>query len=301
MSSGEGSAYVPKRLAQSRFMLAREVRYHLREWGDRAAPLAVFLHGARDSSASFQFVVDALERDWHVLAPDWRGHGQSGWVRGGYWLADFLCDLDALLRECSGDQPVVLVGHSMGGNIASLYAGVRPGRVARLVMLDALGNPPDRDPVNMVELLDHVLETEVAPAKYRTFQDTLEMAQHLRRTNHRLDAGRAQFLASQSSRALPSGGLVWPWDPAFRRSWPSLHSSREWADCWQRITAPVLALIASDLRPNSATANLAAVQEQARIFREMTVHVVPETGHNVHIDAPAFVARQIESFLNSTQ
>jgi pimeloyl-ACP methyl ester carboxylesterase len=72
--------------------------YHVRHWGPDDAPLLLMLHGWMDSSASFQFTVDALQRSWHVLAPDWRGYGQSEWLNRRYWFADYYADLDYAAR-----------------------------------------------------------------------------------------------------------------------------------------------------------------------------------------------------------
>src|SRR5258706_374098 len=98
------------------------------------------LHGWMDVSASFQFLVDALRRDWRVIAPDWRGFGLSEWAKSdGYWFPDYFADLDRLLEHFQPDSPATLVGHSMGGNVAAMYAGIRPERVAKLVNLEGLG------------------------------------------------------------------------------------------------------------------------------------------------------------------
>ena len=90
----------------------RGLDYHVRLWCDTRAPLLVLLHGSQDVSASWQFVVDALEHDWHVLAPDWRGHGLSGRSRAdSYWFPDYVADLDALLERFTPEAPARLVGH----------------------------------------------------------------------------------------------------------------------------------------------------------------------------------------------
>ena len=129
--------------SRSRFLPVRGLRYHLREWGQDAAPPLVLLHGWMDVSASFQFVVDEFERDWHVIAPDWRGYGLTDRGPGDcYWFPDFLADLEAILDAVSPNGQVTLVGHSMGGNIAGLYAGARPERVERLVLAEGFGMPP---------------------------------------------------------------------------------------------------------------------------------------------------------------
>jgi pimeloyl-ACP methyl ester carboxylesterase len=118
--------------------------YHVRHWGPDDAPLLLMLHGWMDSSASFQFTVDALRQSWHVLAPDWRGYGQSEWLNRRYWFADYYADLDYLLDRYSPDAPARIVGHSMGGAVASIYGGVRPERIAGLLMVDFLGLPPTK-------------------------------------------------------------------------------------------------------------------------------------------------------------
>ena len=119
----------------------RGLAYHVRTWGDAHAPSLFMLHGWMDVGASFQFLVDALRRDWYVIAPDWRGFGLSEWPDDGYWFVDYLADLDALLDLFAPDEPARLVGHSLGGNVVMLYAGVMPQRVARVVSLEGFGFP----------------------------------------------------------------------------------------------------------------------------------------------------------------
>ena len=97
------------------------------------------LHGWCDVSASWQFMIDAMSRNWRVVAPDWRGFGLSQWNNDVYWFPDYVADLDALLLHYSPQEPVRLVGHSLGGNAACIYAGIRPERIARLVNLEGLG------------------------------------------------------------------------------------------------------------------------------------------------------------------
>lgn len=80
----------------------------MRHWGDEDAPKLFMVHGWMDISASFQFIVDAMKRDWHVIAPDLRGFGQSEWAVGGYWFPDYLADLEAMLNHYSPDEPVRL-------------------------------------------------------------------------------------------------------------------------------------------------------------------------------------------------
>jgi pimeloyl-ACP methyl ester carboxylesterase len=114
--------------AQSHFHDVRGLRYHVRRWGDPGRPKLVLLHGWMDVSASFQFLVDSFQNEWHVIAPDLRGFGLTEWAPAGYWFPDYYADLEALLDIYQPDAPVNLAGHSMGGNIACAYAGIRPWR-----------------------------------------------------------------------------------------------------------------------------------------------------------------------------
>ena len=125
----------------SEFLTLRGRRIHVRLWGAVDAPRLFLLHGWQDFSASFQFLVDGLAREWRCIAPDWRGFGQSQWNNDCYWFPDYLADLDALLDHYSPHEPARIVGHSMGGNAACVYAGVRPARVVRLVTLEGFGLP----------------------------------------------------------------------------------------------------------------------------------------------------------------
>ena len=89
------------------------------------------LHGWMDVSASFQFLVDAFAREWHVLAPDWRGFGLTQTPQDGYWFQDYVADLDALAHALAPGERVSVVGHSLGGNVAMLWAGTRPEAASR--------------------------------------------------------------------------------------------------------------------------------------------------------------------------
>jgi pimeloyl-ACP methyl ester carboxylesterase len=238
-----------------------------------------------------------LDDGWRVVAPDWRAHGQTAWAGPDYWFSDFLADLDALLVEFTPEAAALLVGHSMGGNLASLYAGVRPERVGRLVCLDAIGAPLDRATVRMDQMLGDYLANQGRSKPRRAYASVADMAVRLMKANPRLDVPRAAWLAGVNAVRLEDGRFAWPHDPAFLRSWPTLHSVAEWGDCWRRIAAPVLCLMASDPRPNSAGSSPEALRERARFFRRLALRSMPETGHNIHVDAPAAVAEAIDGFM----
>lgn len=193
----------PTKPATSEFHLVRNLRYHVRCWGDAAAPKLFLLHGWMDVSASFQFLVDCFSREWHVIAPDWRGFGLSEWARDGYWFPDYYADLDALLNIYQPDSPVKLVGHSMGGNVACTYAGVRPQRVDKLVSLEGFGakrTSAGDAPARYARWLDQL----AAPPTFRPYPSFEAVADRMRKNNPRLTAERAQYLATHWARKTGS-------------------------------------------------------------------------------------------------
>ena len=131
--------YTVRKPSSTERVSVRGLEYSVRRWGPADAPKVFLLHGWMDTSATFQFVVDALRHDWQLIAPDWRGYGETTWLHRPYWFPDYYADLEALLAHYAPEGPVRLVGHSMGANIAGIYAGLRPQRVARLAMLDFIG------------------------------------------------------------------------------------------------------------------------------------------------------------------
>lgn len=290
-------AYVPHRLSRTHTRDIRGLKYKVREWGPDNAPLLVMVHGHRDASITFQFVVDAFARDWHVIAPDWRGFGHTQWAPGGYWHQDYLADLDVFLEQISPDAPVRLVGHSLGGNISNVYAGVRPERVARLVSIDGFGlrtkNAEDA-PEQLGKWLDAWRKPVPEP---RPYPDVEAMADRLMQANKRLDRPRALFLAAHQHRVMDDGTLAWSFDPAHARPFATLHRVDEWAACWRRIAAPALWIGSDRVFPPSMQGDSLSFEWRLEQLPDVTFHRLADTGHNVHHDAPDRVAGLIEAFL----
>jgi pimeloyl-ACP methyl ester carboxylesterase len=286
------------RASESLFFDLRGLRYHVRHWRGDAARRMVLLHGWMDVSASFQFLVDALAADWDVLAPDWRGYGLSAWSGADcYWFADYIGDLDMLLERIQPDAPLNLVGHSLGGNVAGMYAGIRPERVARLVNLEGFGMPPTR--------------AEQAPKRYARWMDELRalpklrpydsygaLADRMQQNNSRLTRERAEFLAQHWGKQTGDGKVVLRSDPAHKIVNATLYRVEESHACWQRVTAPVLWVDAAE-SDTLKRMGLSAEEHAARraAFARLRYQTVTEAGHMLHHDQPEKVARLIEGFL----
>ena len=286
----------------------RGLAYHVRSWGNPGAPKLFMLHGWMDVGASFQFLVDALRRDWQVIAPDWRGFGLSEWSADGYWFADYLADLDALLDRFAPDEPARLVGHSLGGNVVMLYAGVRPQRVARVVSLEGFGIPaesPDVAPAKMTKWLDALRN----PPTFRPYKNLAAVADQLQRNNPRLSRDKAEFLAAHWARTQPDGSARLSSDPRHKLPFPTVYRMEEVVAIWQQITAPVLWVAATEsFIPNwlgahpegeAAADSLEGIRARLEQVPRGELLTVDQAGHMLHLDRPEAVAAAIEPFLGS--
>ena len=285
--------------SESLFFDLRRLRYHVRHWVGDPARRMVLLHGWMDVSASFQFLVDALAPDWDVYAPDWRGYGLTDWSGAdSYWFPDYVADLDALLERIQPETPVNLVGHSLGGNVAGLYAGIRPERVAKFVNLEGFGMPatrPDQAPKRYARWME---ELRVAP-KLRPYASYAALAGRMQQNNSRLTRERADFLARHWGKDTADGGVVLRSDPAHKLVNATLYRLDEARACWERVTAPVLWVDAAESETLKRM-GLSAEEHAARraAFRDLRHVTVPDAGHMLHHDRPEAVARLIEAFLS---
>jgi pimeloyl-ACP methyl ester carboxylesterase len=289
--------------SRSEFITVRGLRTHVRHWGRNGAPKIFMLHGWMDMSASFQFVVDSLQGDWHVIAPDWRGFGLTERVQGDtYWFPDYVADLDFILDHYARGEPVNLLGHSMGGNVAGIYAGARPGRVGKLINLEGFGLPdskPEQWPGRLAQWMDELRERP----QMRGYASLEEVAARLQKTNPRLPAERAAFLAQHWAAQDATGEWFILGDPAHKQHGPLLYHVEEVLACWQRITAPVLWVEADDtnmwrwMGPKEEAR--AEVDRRLGHLARVTPRMMPDAGHMLHHDQPALLASMIEEFLNA--
>jgi pimeloyl-ACP methyl ester carboxylesterase len=261
------------------------------EWpGSGERPLVV-LHGYLEQGAAWDRVAKALGR-W-VLAPDQRGHGRSDHVGAGGWYHfwDYVGDVDAIVETLGG--PVDLVGHSMGGTVACLYAGCRPANVRRLVLVEGLG-PPDST-AEAVSRARHYLDGRRRPPSHGAIANPAEAAARMQRFNPRLPLDVAQELATRTLSPTEAG-YSWSWDPLHRARSPVPFAVDTFRRFLAEITAPVLAVDGADTpfvlpdRPE----RLAAFRSRVREVR------VANAGHLVHHDAPEALARVIGEFLSES-
>ncbi|KRB70652.1 alpha/beta fold hydrolase [Noviherbaspirillum sp. Root189] len=290
--------------SRSRFIDIRGLRYHLREWGPSGAPQLFMLHGWLDVSASFQFIVDAFKKGWHVIAPDWRGCGLSERASGtnGYRFIDFVADLDVIIEVCKTDASVYLVGHSMGANVACHYAGIRPDLVRRMVSLEGFGlllRNGDENPAGTPARLARWLDELRAVRPFTRFATKDEVIAELHRLNPRLCEDRARYLCEHWYERSAEGSFQRLGDPTYKVREPGRYRQAELDALWAAVTAPVLHISAIHNSVHSSEAELeAAARFRARLqaFRDFREVIVGDAGHMVHHDQPEKLASFIEEF-----
>jgi len=301
--------YVPRRPARDLFVPVRGLNYHLLAWGDASQasperPPLLMAHGWMDVAASFQFVVDALAQQRCVFALDWRGFGLSEWPPvDSYWFPDYLADLDALLAApalgLAPDARIDLLGHSMGGNVAMLYAGVRPQRIRRLINLEGFGMPatkPESAPKRYAQWLDELRE----PARLKPYDSVEAVADRLVANNPRLPRDKAAWLAPHWSRRSDDGTWEVLGDPAHKRVNPVLSRVDETLACWRRIEAPVLWVEGDDtevLRRWAGRYSREEFEARLAVVARLERRTLSPAGHMLHHDQPEALARLIETFL----
>jgi pimeloyl-ACP methyl ester carboxylesterase len=310
--------YKEKRVSRSEFVPIRGLNYHVQVWdrleGARAAATAplVLLHGWMDVAASWQFMVDAFGEAFAqgrtIIAPDWRGFGQTGLASEGpptdnYWVADYLADLDFLLDHYAPAQVVDLAGHSMGGNVAMTYAGVRPERIRRLVNLEGFGQPesqPDDAPGRYARWLDELKSLHRGEMDMKAYDDAGGVAMRLLKTNPRLSKDKAEWLARHWARPNASGKWQILGNPAHKVISATLYRAEETLALYRRISMPLLSVEAADDSLNQwwkGKYTLAQYHERLKLVEQAEVAVIQDAGHMLHHDQPAHLAGLLERFL----
>lgn len=221
-------------------------RRHVLEWGERGQPVLLLQHGLRDHAHNWDWVAARFAASHHVLAPDFRGHGDSDWSRdGAYALFDYVRDLAEII-DALAIAEIDLVGHSLGGHIALRYAAAFPERVRSLVVIEGIELPIVRDqrssptpfPKRLRLWIDDRQKTRGRlPRHYATIED----AQARMADQHpAIDPQTIAHLTRHGLIAEAGKGLRWKFDPRCRGRAPDDADGRDLDEILDAITAPTL-------------------------------------------------------------
>lgn len=269
--------------------------YCVNEWGDTNAPAVFLLHGWGDAGSTFQFLVDELSADWWIVAPDWRGFGESHLRTECYWFPDYVADLDTLLGIYSPDRPARLVGHSMGANVAGLYAGIMPERVSAFVNIEGFGLA-DSAPANAPAHYRRWLEAGREQRGYTRYQSFDELVPKILKRSPGMAMDKAQFVARQWAKQ-GDDGIELKADPAHKLPNAVQYRRAEALACRAAIRARVLVVSGEDSDFFDAGQAWLDSNQGADDYERGESVAVAGAGHMVHFEQPARLARVIEDFL----
>lgn len=291
--------YTPRRHARRTRRRLRGVSYRIYEWGAAEDPVIVLLHGWGDTGLSFQFIVDQLHCGARVLAPDWRGFGESEHTGWEYWFPDYLADLDALLDETAANARIALVGHSMGGNIAALYAGIRPERLRCLVNLEGFGLKPAAAEA-APQRYRQWFEEQRKHHRYRSYGSFEQLADQLQAKDRRLSRDKALFVAHAWAKSASDGRVVLKADPLHKRVYPVLYRREEAKACWRNTAVPTVFAVGEESFLLSEFKEETYIEEMRSCYSDFRALRIADAGHMLHHDQPRRIARVIEELLGGT-
>ena len=290
-------SYQVRRIAEQLNVRVRGVNYRVYRWGRPDAVPVFLLHGWADTGVSFQFLADALPDDWCLLAPDWRGFGDTDWNQQGYWFPDYLADLDVLIDTyTTAGNMVRLVGHSMGGNVALLYAGICPERVSHVVTLEQYGLP-DSNPESAPDRYALWLTQWRNPPVNLEYEDITAMEQRLRSLAPQLPEERARFLAPYWCKSSDRGKLISKIDPGHKRVNPVLYRRAEAGACWRKITAKTMLVLGAESNLTRSYREEGIDKDFQSCFSHLHEVCIQQCGHMLHLDQPELTAAALDKFL----
>jgi len=282
----------------SRVYFSQRLRLHYVDWGNADAPPMILLHGGQDHCRNWDWVAQRLRHDWHIIAPDLRGHGDSEWsATGSYTMAGYIYDLAQLIDQ-QRLAPVTIVAHSLGGNIALRYTGIYPEKVKALVAIEGLGPSPkalaERAQHTIVDRmrkwidLQHNLSGRL-PRRYASIEDAFRRMQE---ANKHLSPAQARHLTQHGVNQNEDGTFSWKFDNYVRVWSPYDMQVAEVQDLWTRIACPVLLAYGKE-----SWASNPQDDGRARHFKNARVMSFEKAGHWVHHDRLDAFIEAVREFL----
>ena len=282
----------------SNSFISQRLRLHYVDWGNPEAPKLILQHGGRDHGRSWDWVAQELARDWHVIAPDLRGHGDSAWAPdGNYEMNAFVYDFAQLVHTLGQDE-VTIVGHSLGGNIATRFVGLYPEKVRKFVNIEGLGPSPkvrsEREAAGYASRFRKWIDDRrKAAGRIPRRYSTLEAAYaRMKEENAFLTDEQARHLTIHGASRNEDGTWSWKFDP-YLNVWPFDDVPEErTGELWKAITCPMLLLYGAD-----SWASNPEKDGRAKAFKTARVVEFENAGHWLHHDQYDRFMGELRAFL----
>jgi pimeloyl-ACP methyl ester carboxylesterase len=280
----------------SHYFYSQRLKLHYVDWGNAEKPPLLLIHGGRDHARNWDWVAEDLRRDFHIIAPDLRGHGDSQWAIGGsYAMVDYTLDVDQLLRALDIKE-ITVIGHSLGGSIALQYTGTYSDRIKKVVAIEGLGPPPEllkQQPPAHQRMRVWISEMRSLARRHpHRYASLDEAVQRMQEANPRLTPAQARHLTIHGSYRDEDGTYLWKFDNYVRASSPYLFNMVDAFDIWTQITCPVLLL-----RGTESWASDPEKDGRAEAFKDYTFFNIENAGHWVHHDQLAIFLKLVREFL----
>ena len=281
----------------SEYLPIRGMRYHIRHWGREGAPKIFLFHGWMDSSVTWQFLVDELiaqsSHDWHFIAPDWSGYGESEARPGGSMFIGFLGDMEHVIRHYANEGMLKIIGHSMGANLASIYASARHERVSHFVNLEGLAPMPGG--IFAKPLAEQVARwLNGSRGKTQGYQSPEEFVERLRGQNPLLSESRARFLAEHFLEQSSDGEFLPKADVEARQVAPIYPHPDQVMELLRNISAKVLVVRGTDSFVSKAFAGYEEqLAERLACYQNRSDLILEGASHNMHHEFPEQVAASV--------
>jgi pimeloyl-ACP methyl ester carboxylesterase len=282
----------------SHYFVSLRTRLHYLDWGNRGAPVLILVHGGFDHGHSWDWTARELSRDWHVIVPDLRGHGDSAWsAEGNYVINEHVYDL-AQLVALQREEQVTIVAHSLGGSIAMRYTGLFPDKVRKLVAIEGLGMLPESlnrenakpAPERWLNwIAQRRSRADRPPVRYPSIEAAMQRMQD---RNANLSADQARHLTIHGTNQNEDGSYSWKFDPYLKTSSPMGNVPEELPEFWSRITCPVLLCLGLDSWASNPI-------EDGRIahFQDARLVTFENAGHWLHHDRFDQFLTELKAFI----
>ena len=271
---------------------SQRLRLHYLDWGNPDAPPLLLVHGNRDHCHNWDWVAQELRDDYHIIAPDFRGHGDSEWVMGSaYSHSEYVYDLAQLIHQ-QNLAPLHIIAHSLGGGVALRYAGVYPENVKKMIVIEGTGGPPSMynpEPVHvrMKEWIESTRKMAGRVAKkYPSIDDAFE---RMHEANSHLKAEQARHLTIHGSNQNEDGTYSWKFDNYTHVMSPFDMNMEQTRELWKRIESPLLLISGKE-----SWFGQSRREDPSTFFNNARHVMVDNAGHWVQHD-------QLDEFLRLTK